>query len=416
MRVLLGGNGVREGRATDGAAQYRVRLHSGSAPVGPRRRRNYVLVSCLICHNRSVTSSKPIRVLTIGPEPAGPNSRGGMASVMRLLLDDPDPRFAISAVPTYVDTGAALRLWTGVRGMVLSATLIVLGRADIVHVHLSHGGSVARKALPLFAARLRGVPSIVHGHSFDFSGWFDRLPALVRPVVRAALRADHWLVLGGSLSEEYRASLHLSGESVQVLYNPVVLPAAVASHGGQSLTVLALGRLGQRKGTYDLIEAIALLPDDIRARVCVTLAGDGEVEQARALVAARRLSGVIDVVGWIDPITRDELLGRTDIFVLPSYDEGLPMAILEAMAHGVVPVTTPVGGIPDAVTDGIDGLLVAPGQTAQLAEALCRLICDDGLRETLGAAARERAQMFDIGAWRAELAQLWLNLAVRQSG
>lgn len=335
---------------------------------------------------------------------------------MRLMLDDPDPRFVISAVPTYVDTAPALRLWTGARGMVLAAALILLGRADIVHVHLSHGGSVARKALPLLAARLRGVPSVVHGHSFNFSGWFDRLPAPLRRVVQAALRADHWLVLGGSLADSYRASLQLSDESVQVLYNPVVLPAAVASRGRQPLIVLALGRLGQRKGTYDLVEAIALLPDEIRAQVRVTLAGDGEVEQVRALVAARGLAGVIDVVGWVDPAARDELLGCADIFALPSYDEGLPMAILEAMAHGVVPVTTPVGGIPDAVTDGIDGLLVTPGQPAQLAEALRQLICDDGLRHTLGAAARERAQMFDIVVWRAQLAQLWLNLAARRPG
>ncbi|WP_396911411.1 glycosyltransferase family 4 protein [Mycolicibacterium sp.] len=365
-----------------------------------------------------MTSSKPIRVLTIGPAPAGPDSRGGMASVIRLLVDDPDPRFAISSVSTFVDTGAVARQWTGVRGMVVSAALILSGRADVVHVHLAHGGSVVRKSVPLLAARLRGVPAIVHGHSFNFSGWFDRLPPAVRRLARAALHADQWLVLGAQLAREYRRSLVLPHDKVQVLYNPVVIPAATPPRAAAPphLTVLSLGRLGERKGTYDLIEAITLLPSDIRTRLRLILAGDGEVEKVRARVAANDLGDVIDVVGWIDPVTRDELLGRADIFVLPSYEEGLPMAILEAMAHGVVPLTTPVGGIPDAVTDGVEGLLVPPGQPADLASALRRLTEDDELRRRLGAAARERAQIFGIAGWRAELAQLWLSLAARRPG
>lgn len=340
-----------------------------------------------------------------------------MASVIRLLVDNPDPRFSISSVSTFVDTGPGWRLWTGVRGMVVSAALILSGHADVVHVHLSHGGSVVRKSVPLLAARLRGVPAIVHGHSFNFSGWFDRLPAPARRLARSALRADRWLVLGAGLAQEYRHSLALPQDKVQVLYNPVIIPPAPARAAApRHLTVLSLGRLGQRKGTYDLIEAITLLPDDVRSRLRVMLAGDGEVEKVRALVAARTLGDVIDVVGWIDPGTRDELLSRADIFVLPSYDEGLPMAILEAMAHGVVPLTTPVGGIPDAVTNDVDGLLVPPGDPARLAAALQRLTEDDELRGRLGTAARKRAHEFDVASWRAELAVLWLSLAARRSG
>lgn len=357
-----------------------------------------------------------VRVLAIGPAPAGPHSRGGMASVMRLLLDSPDPRFAITVVCTYVDAAAPIRLWAGIRGMLTATVLIVFGGADIVHVHLSHGGSVARKALPLMAARLRNTPTIVHGHSFDFAGWLDPLPAPVRRLVRMALRADHWLVLGRSLAEQYRHSLDLRSDQIQVLYNPVVLPAAAGGHGPRSpLTVLSLGRLGHRKGTYDLVRAVEQLPEDIRSQLRVVLAGDGEVEEVRTFVTARNLESVIDVVGWIDVPTRDRYLRVADIFVLPSYDEGLPMAMLEAMAHGIVPLTTPVGGIPEAVTDGVDGLLVPPGDAAALAAGLHRLVEDHDLRARLGAAARERAAAFDVVHWRAELAELWLNLAAPRS-
>ncbi|MDV3125575.1 glycosyltransferase family 4 protein [Mycobacterium sp. 21AC1] len=364
-----------------------------------------------------MTTRQPVRILAIGPAPAGPRSRGGMASVMRLLREHPDPRFAITVIPTFVDTIAPIRLWTGIRGMLTATALILLGRTDIVHVHLSHGGSVVRKSLPLMAARLRGTPAIVHGHSFNFTGWLDPLPAPVRRLVRVALHADHWLVLGRSLAVQYRRCLHLHEDQIQVLYNPVVMPDI--RHGQQhssTLTVLTLGRLGHRKGTFDLVRAVELLPDDVRSQIQVVLAGDGEVDEVRAFVDARNLRSVIDVVGWIDAPTRDSFLQMADIFVLPSYDEGLPMAMLEAMAHGVVPLTTPVGSIPEAVTDDIDGLLVSPGDAAALADGLQRLVQDRDLRTQLSAAARERAAAFDVAAWRAELAVLWLRLAARRSG
>ncbi|MBU9766754.1 glycosyltransferase family 4 protein [Mycobacterium sp. TNTM28] len=341
-----------------------------------------------------------------------------MATVMRLLLDDPDPRFVLTAVPTFIDAGMPARLWTGVRGMAIATALILCGRTDVVHVHLAHGGSVVRKSLPLMAARLRGIPAIVHGHSFDFSGWLDPLPAPIRRLVRVALRADHWLVLGATLAEQYRRSLALPGHKVEVLHNPVVLPeiAPARDPSSRPLTVLSLGRVGQRKGTYDLLAAVAGLPADVRAQLRVVIAGDGEVAQVRALVTAGGLDDVIEIHDWVGPVDRDRLLQRADIFALPSHDEGLPMAILEAMAHGVVPVSTPVGAIPEAVVDGVTGLLVPPGEPAALAAALQRLTTDDALRCALADSARHRAEAFDVADWRARLATLWLSLSAPQHG
>ncbi len=338
-----------------------------------------------------------------------------MATIMRLLVDTVDPRVTISAVPTYLDANVALRLWTGVRGMAMSTAAILLGRTDVVHVHISHGGSVLRKALPLIAARIRGVPSVVHAHSFDFFGWFGALPAPLRGLVRSALHTDHWLVLGTELAEQYRQRLATADAPVQVLHNPVAIPPAASSRPASPspLNVVSLGRLGHRKGTYDLIQAISLLPADIRDRLHVTLAGDGDVEKARELVKACGLDESIDVIGWIGPDERDELLDHTDVFALPSYHEGLPMAILEAMARGAVPLTTPVGGIPDAVTDGVDAILVPPGRPGELAEALYRLTVDDALRHRLSSGARTRAAAFDVAQWRTTLADLWLSLADR---
>ncbi|MFC7755247.1 glycosyltransferase family 4 protein [Tsukamurella soli] len=334
-----------------------------------------------------------------------------MATVAALMQADPDPRISIRTVPTYVDADTVTRMRVGVTGMLLSAWLILRGDVDVLHVHLAHGGSVVRKSFPLWAARLRGVPAVIHGHSFDFGGWLTGLPPLAQRVVRAALPADRWLVLGRGLADEYSSALRLPPGDVEVLYNPVALPPAAVGQVADRVQAVALGRLGRRKGSYDIVRAVAALSADVRASLHVTLAGDGEVEQVRAAVRDAGVEDAVTVRDWIGPEERDRVLAASQVFVLPSYDEGLPMALLEAMAVGLVPITSPVGGIPEAVTDGVDGLLVTPGDTTALAAALERVTRDAGARAELAAAARARAADFEISGWYTRLGELWTGLA-----
>ncbi len=156
-----------------------------------------------------------------------------------------------------------------------------------------------------------------------------------------------------------------------------------------------------------------MLPKAIRVQLRVTLAGDGQVDEVRKFVRTNGLDDTIDVVGWVGAVERDRLLAESAIFVLPSYSEGLPMALLEAMSNGVVPVTMAVGAIPEVVTDGVNGLLVTPGDPGQVAEALQSLIVDAELRNRLAAAAYARAGEFDITRWRQALHDVWLEAASR---
>ncbi|TWS21640.1 glycosyltransferase family 4 protein [Tsukamurella asaccharolytica] len=336
-----------------------------------------------------------------------------MATVVGHMAAQPDPSIDVQLRTTYVDGTVGQRLRAGLGGMARGTLSVLRGDVDVVHVHLSHGGSVVRKSPVLWAARLRGVPAVIHGHSFDFGGWVAGLPAPARPLVRAALPADRWLVLGTGLAAQYAAALHLAPSTVEVLYNPVPevpVPAGLATTG-DVVHAVALGRLGVRKGSYDLIAAVALLPPEIRARLHLTLAGDGEVDEVRAAAAAAGVEESVSVRGWVDPAGRDALLATAQVFALPSYDEGLPMALLEAMASGLAPLTTPVGAIPEAITDGADGLLVPPGDVPALSAALARLVDDRDLRERIAAGARRRARDFAIEPWHARLAALWRELA-----
>lgn len=355
----------------------------------------------------------PVRVLVVGPAPPGPTSRGGMATVIGHMLSVDDPRVEIRHLTTYLDAPTGTRLRVGLGGMARGVLTLTRRDADVLHVHLSHGGSVLRKSPLLWAARLRGVPAVIHGHSFDFGGWVSRLPRLLRPVVRAALPADRWLVLGTALAQEYRTALNLPDDDVEVLYNPV--PAIAAADRtvppGERIEVVALGRLGVRKGSYDLLAALESLPPAVRERVHLTLAGDGEVDAV--LAAAASLGDAVTVRDWLDPDARDAALAAAQVFALPSYEEGLPMALLEAMAAGLVPLSTPVGGIGEVVSDGVNGILVTPGDVPALADAIAAVATDDALRERLADGALTRASDFAMAAWQHRLSELWTSLARR---
>jgi glycosyltransferase involved in cell wall biosynthesis len=293
---------------------------------------------------------------------------------------------------------------------------VLSGRVDVVHVHLSHGGSVARKALPLLAARRAGVPTVIHGHSFDFGGWFDGLPPAAQRVVRSVLPADRWLVLGGRHVAEYSTRLKIPADRIQVLPNAIRIPAQAAPRAGQDVVhAVMVGRLGERKGSYDVVAAVAALDPEIRHRLRVTLAGDGEIDAVTAEIVAAGVADTVHVTGWLDEHQRDELLSSADIFLLPSYDEGLPMALLEAMARGLAPITSTAGSMGEVITDGVNGILVDAGRPEQIAAALRTLVTDECVRLRLGAEARRHVRQFSLSRWYEHLAELWTSLAPRRA-
>ncbi|WP_168582210.1 glycosyltransferase family 4 protein [Gephyromycinifex aptenodytis] len=358
-------------------------------------------------------SVRPLRVCLVGSAPASAQSRGGMASVMALSLRGMGPQVQLEHITTYRDTDAADRAKVGASGLARLAARLSARNVDVVHVHMSYKGSVARKVVVLRMAKAFGVPTVLHAHSHGFKAWFDSCSALTQRAIRRGLSAQRWIVLGEGLKREYVEMFDLDPDQVIVLRNPVPLrPAPQRAERGSDapFQLLFLGRLGQRKGTYDLIAALARLPRELRMRTVLTLAGDGEIEEAK--LAARR-AGVEDQVvfpGWIDPAERARLLDQADAFVLPSYEEGLPMALLEAMSHGVPVLTCPVGGIGEVIRHGENGLLVTPGDVSALVEALTEL-SEPKAAARIGQAGWQTSTQFDVETWRGELVQLWTSLA-----
>ena len=233
---------------------------------------------------------------------------------------------------------------------------------DLVHAHWLAAGAVAMTL---------GRPYVVQVWGTDVE-LAKRVPWLVRPVLRRArlvLAASHALA---------DAARQLGAREVRVVPSGVAVPEAVGEPE-EPPHVLYVGRLSAEKGVLELVEAANGLP--------LRVVGDGPLRG--------RVPGAL---GFVPPAELGPWYERAAVVAAPSRREGYGIVAREAMAWGRPVVASAVGGLVDAVEDGVTGLLVPPGDTVALRAALERLLGDAELRARLGQAARERAVSFDAAA------------------
>ncbi|MCS6923441.1 MAG: glycosyltransferase, partial [Fimbriimonadales bacterium] len=152
---------------------------------------------------------------------------------------------------------------------------------------------------------------------------------------------------------------------------------------------------------------VARLPQPLRERVRLYMAGDGEVDAVRRLTAELGLQTQVDIRDWIEGEDKERWLQETNAFILPSRAEGLPMAMLEAMAYGKALIVSPVGGIPEFVTDGQEGILVPPDDIEAISRAIARLAENPDLRRQMGLAARKRVEPLSVVNYMSQIVEIY---------
>jgi glycosyltransferase involved in cell wall biosynthesis len=360
------------------------------------------------------------KVLLVGQ---GPPSRGGIPTFLNLLLRDPSLRRQARlaffnttrdgqrpAAATLSNAGAAVRDAWRLRRRAR--------QADVVHLNVAPTPllPLVRSLMLVLAAKKAGARVIVHAHS-------GRLHI-------AARRQGYRLTFRGllALTDAVAVVSHDGEVVVRALGgDPVLIRNGVDTalfspgqgpHAGP-LVVTFVGTVCERKGLEDLRSALVELAqrgaiDDRRTRIVIAgdsgQEGPGVFERVRSRYEDSGLR-MVEFVGALQPERIPELLGRTDIFCLPSHREGLPMAALEAMAAGVAIVATSVGDLPQLLADGA-GIIVPPHRPGQIAAALDRLLRDPDERARLGRAARARVvREFDRARVVEEVASLYRRIA-----
>jgi glycosyltransferase involved in cell wall biosynthesis len=342
--------------------------------------------------------------------------KGGISSVENLILKYTPESFSIGHITTHDEGSVSYRVKVFFKAILSLLSLFMQRKIDLLHVHFSERGSVFRKMLVIFIAGCFKKPILMHAHGAEFHPFFASVPQWVQKAIIASFSNIRGLITLSKLDRDlYINSLQVPGERVFVLPNPVEVPVKVPERSDrESVKLVFLGRVGLRKGAFDLIEAFAKLPAAQREKTSLILAGDGDIEQGEQLVSKLGLEGKVFFLGWIDKFQRNSLLADADIFILPSYNEGLPMAILEAMSWGLPVIATPVGGIAEVTIPGENGLLVTPGSVQQLSDAIKLAIDDKPLRLSMGQNARQTAEKFEIKTYWRSLAEIYRSMGVKQ--
>lgn len=296
------------------------------------------------------------------------------------LTEDYDVRF----IETYCEGNVIRKVSKALRAYFEFIYTTLVWKPNLVHVHTSFGGSFYRKALIIEMASLAKIPVINHVHGAEFDEFYRRKSQRKKKAIE---KIYNKCIRTIALSEEWKKNLAeiVPEQTISVVENYGILQEDLIKEKftkPNHKMILFLGFICERKGCLDIpaiVDQVCRKIPDAR----FIIGGSGEIEKVKQKLSAKYKDNV-EFPGWIRNEQKKQYLREADIFLLPSYNEGMPMAILDAMGCGLPIVSTEVGGIPKIVRQGVNGYLYKPGDSKNMACAIIEYLTDDEKRLKAG--------------------------------
>lgn len=350
---------------------------------------------------------RAIRVVMSGPDMT---VQGGIRTVAAQYVSWKRwEHISFRYIPVYIEKNALYQMIFFWRGCFKIWLLCLFKKVDIVHLHMAERGSFYRKAIIMAGAKKFGVKVVLHHHGAEFFDFFDQAQGWKKKWIRRTLEgADLNLVLGRYQKGQMRK--RFPGAACRVFYNTIRCPRE-NMYQKDARGILFAGRMGQRKGIYDLLKAVSECDDELGLSVKLYLCGDGEISGVHRMIRKLGLEKRVLYMGWLSPDQMEDVYRKTMIFVLPSYREGMPMSLLEAMAHGIPCIAGRAGAVAELLEDGKRGILVKPGDVSGIAQSLLYLYKNPAIREKLGASGFQRVrEKFRLENGVKELQKIWTEM------
>lgn len=340
-------------------------------------------------------------VLLIGPDYRG---RGGIASVLAQYKEMFE---CFHFVATSRQAGKIKNLLIALGAFVICAFRMADPKIAIVHIHTASHLDFFRHAFFVVLAKCFHKKVLLHLHGGDFERFYYRHPKLTSYVCHKA----NALIAVSSYFEQLFHSLHLSAH-IYLLHNATTPPNTMpfkkdGINRNSRFQLLYIGSINENKGCFDVIKCIGSHKEELRGKIVYHLAGNDETGKFSAVIRQYGLESSVILHGWVDNEKKIDLLQNADCYIQPSYFESFGLSILEAMAHGLPVITSPTGGIPDLVDDGITGLYVAPGDTDGIFSSIKTLMNAPETRRKMGENAIKKASNFYIGKAEKKLISIY---------
>lgn len=303
-------------------------------------------------------------------------TRGGITSVVKAHeTGEQWKKYYCKWIETHRDGNVIRKLWYLFTALI--EYILLLPFYDIVHIHVATTQSAKRKMLFLYPAKWIGKKVILHFHPSNEKFLFE--PNNRKLYRKLFLKANLILVLSEQWRRWLKEALDIT-KNVEVLYNPC--PKVNRRDDIREHNILFAGTIIPRKGYMDLIKAFAKIADKYKDWT-VVFAGNGEIEKAKDVAKKLNVDRQIKFLGWVSGKEKEHAFQTASIYCLASDGEGFPMGVLDAWAYGIPCVVTPVGGIPDIVSDGKNGLVFPVGDIDALSKKLEILISNEELRKNI---------------------------------
>ena len=240
----------------------------------------------------------------------------------------------------------------------------------IVHIHTAAGTDFTRTAIVTNLAKRNGKKVIIHLHASSFKDYYRNSTEKKQKWILSVLnKADLLITLSESWKTYYK-SIGVPDERIEVLHNITEFPIKKNVEKRESIVrLLFLGEIGERKGVFDLLKSIACHKNELKDKIELRIGGNKQEEKIRTVINEGGLDSFVKFLGFVSGEKKIDLLNWANVFILPSYNEGLPISILEAMSYEMPIISTPVGGIQEVVGNE-NGLLVTPGDDGQIFNAI----------------------------------------------
>lgn len=317
--------------------------------------------------------------------------KGGIASVISGYYGSVlEKDYNIIYVESYKDGGKLTKLFKAISGYIHFAKVLLVDKPDIIHIHSSFGPSFYRKLPFIYMASWARKPIINHIHGADFNEFYVNAGEKKKEQVRKAYNKCAVLI---ALSEEWKERLSqiVPAEKIKIIENYSILHKDALDERlkrKSNNTVLFLGEIGKRKGCYDIPKVVREVVNAVPT-IQFVLGGAGSTEDEKTVTKLIKDKGVADYIkfpGWVRGTEKDNLLRDADVFFLPSYNEGMPMSVLDAMGYGLPIVSTNVGGIPKIVHNGENGFCCEAGDVEAMSMGIIKILES---RETLESMSKE---------------------------
>jgi glycosyltransferase involved in cell wall biosynthesis len=322
-------------------------------------------------------------VLTVGENYQ--NYRGGIAGVINTY----SKYFSVfKFVPTYKPQPHKLIgiPYFAYNFVSLFFKLLIDREIRIVHIHGAAKGSVFRKYFVFLLAKYVFRRKVLyHCHGSEIKNFYRNSNSLFKWIIQHFIsHVDLLICLSKHWEEFFRENFKV--RNIIVLEN-IVEPASEKKQLRKitlPLKVLYLGYIGNRKGIFDLLDVLREHRESFEGQMELIVGGNGEIKRLEDYLNTHNLHSLVKYEGWVAGEKKQRLLAESDVFILPSYNEGLPLSILEAMSYNMPIISTPVGGITEIVLDNVNGFIVNPGDKFAIYDRLKKIVESPEIIQDMG--------------------------------